>query len=707
LGKISEISVAENSLKWRFDVNTFRLIGRELITDRITAVFELVKNCYDANATNVFVEFKNVSKDNHKGIITIRDDGEGMSLTDIREKWMVVGTASKRTHDTSSPPFNRRYVGEKGIGRFAVDKLGGKVYIKTKKRSEKKLLTVEINWDNYENLAKQKKLTLFTDIENRYYETDDEENNQGTTLEIHNLHDSWSSLDLERLYKELGKIVSPFYPLNPPFNVIISSNEIKKFDNRLVFTDTVKYSSNSGEIGFDLEKGKQEILEFNEKIGKIVKKQVSLKSFGPVKMKLFYFDENAKRNYNAAYRKDRIDGVKIYRDGLITTPFAEFESNPNKQRDIIGIDKRMWANIWDNIGSREIIGVVEITKNNNPCIIDATNRQDFVDNIEYRELKDFILDQIDVFSKLKKYEREKRKGEINTGLIQAKDEVQVFTETIEKIVKKSPGLKPLLAPLKKQAKNINSTLKKGLDEQKRVHEDFVRKENIYLSLMSLQDYATRLSHAVRTSLGKIKRMAEFFKDYYPNLKHERYFKEYAVNIFNEMSTLDRVIDFMLSYAASNIDFEEFNLNQYIEEIFALNRINFNAENIKTIVEINKNFTLVGNKIFIQDIIQNLISNSIKALTNTKEKIIKCTGNVEDDNFILIFSDNGCGIKPGDEDKVFDIYYTTTSEQGGAGLGLFIVKMRLEAMKGAIEVTESEFKPGATFKITFPFNKNPK
>ena len=53
----------DKKLKWRFDISTFRLIGRELITDRITALFELVKNCYDANATRVDVVFENVSYD--------------------------------------------------------------------------------------------------------------------------------------------------------------------------------------------------------------------------------------------------------------------------------------------------------------------------------------------------------------------------------------------------------------------------------------------------------------------------------------------------------------------------------------------------------------------------------------------------------------------------------------------------------------------
>jgi HSP90 family molecular chaperone len=110
----------ENILKWRFDVSTFRLIGRELITDRITALFELVKNCYDANAQNVYVEFYNVGTKNPNSKIIIRDDGLGMTLSDIKDKWMVVGTASKRKELYSPEPYKRRYVGEKGIGRFAV-----------------------------------------------------------------------------------------------------------------------------------------------------------------------------------------------------------------------------------------------------------------------------------------------------------------------------------------------------------------------------------------------------------------------------------------------------------------------------------------------------------------------------------------------------------------------------------------------------------
>ena len=88
-------------LHFKFDVSTFRLLGRELITDRITALFELVKNCYDANAEKVDISFESLNPLSEKSRIIIRDDGLGMTFEDIRDKWMVIGTSSKRRKKTS------------------------------------------------------------------------------------------------------------------------------------------------------------------------------------------------------------------------------------------------------------------------------------------------------------------------------------------------------------------------------------------------------------------------------------------------------------------------------------------------------------------------------------------------------------------------------------------------------------------------------
>ena len=121
-------------LKFNFDVSAFRLLGRELITDRITALFELVKNSYDSNANTATIEFININPISKESKIIIRDDGFGMDYSDIKNRWMVIGTSSKRRERTTPEPYNRIVSGKKGIGRFAVDKLGAKLILKTKKK---------------------------------------------------------------------------------------------------------------------------------------------------------------------------------------------------------------------------------------------------------------------------------------------------------------------------------------------------------------------------------------------------------------------------------------------------------------------------------------------------------------------------------------------------------------------------------------------
>ncbi|MFE3867044.1 sensor histidine kinase [Flavobacterium sp. LS2P90] len=696
-------------LKWRFDVNTFRLLGRELITDRITAVFELVKNAYDANATEVVVSFSNVNNQNSNSIISIKDNGTGMSFEDIRDKWMVVGTNSKRKTLYSEAPFNRRFVGEKGIGRFAVDKLGEKVKIITKQENEVEWLNVKIDWDEYEIKATNQQLTLFTDVENEYTYSEGNITEHGTELVITNLNEPWVKSDIERLYKELTKIVSPFYPLSPPFNIYVDSNEFADFNKRLVEVDIVKYASHTAEISFDIAKNEQEILKFDSLNGKIYTEKVPIQSFGPVSMNLFFFNTKAKRIFNQAFKGDetRIDGLKIYRNGLVTTPFAEYNDHPDNKRDILGIDKRLWRDIFNRISTREVIGLISITKEENPLIIDATNRQDFVENNQYKELKKFIIEQLNIFSEIKVFERLRRQEDGDNALEKAEENVQSFSQAIHKLEIEKPDLKQILQPLKKQAAEVSTSLKRGITAQKEAKQEYVRKENIYLSLMSLQDYAIRLSHAVRTSLGKTKRMAEFFKNKFPNARFDDVFKEYALLIYDEMETLNKVIDFMLSYAGSNIDFEDFSIKKMLNDLFFRSyKQTFLSEKITALIEFEDDLIINANKKFFEDIFQNFVSNSIKALEKNDSKIIKCTGKIIDNQFVIYFSDNGLGISKDKWKKVFEIYYTSTAEQGGAGLGLFIVKTRIEALHGNVEVIDSEFGAcGATFKITLPFKKN--
>ena len=712
----------DKKLKWRFDISTFRLIGRELITDRITALFELVKNCYDANATRVDVVFENVSYDNavvddttkevrvNPGSkIVIEDNGYGMSFEDIRDKWMVIGTASKRTSPFSPRPFGRRCVGEKGIGRFAVDKLGDKVNIVTKKEEDDRWLNVEIDWNSYFNEVspdEREHIRLFTDIENKYDYLDRNEGSgvSGTKLIVSSVREFWSKDDISRFYKEANKIVSPYTLLNPPFKIYITAREYGWVE-KPVEPDKIDFATEEAEITY--RDGIQETLYFDKDKGCIAKKDGPLRIFGGISLKIFYFDENARRNYYRKYKdvNNRIDGIKIYRDGIIATPFAEAEANPDRKRDILGIDKRLWQDIFNRISTREIIGILDITKDGNPKIIDATNRQDFIDNREYRELKEFILEQLRAFEELKIYKRELKRASVSDELKTAKENVDTFAHSVNRVIETNPDLKKDLQPLVEQATKAGTSVKKAIEEQKKAEKEYIRKENMYLSIMSLQEYAIHIAHAVRTSLGKIQRKAEFFDKYYPDPEEEEYFKLYAKEIYQEMLVLNQVIDFMLSYSKSGLNFEDLNLNELVSGLFKSYETSLKAENIRSIVEIPDNLRINTNRQFFMDILQKMISNSVKALKGVPDKTIKCSGYISENDLILSMSDNGIGIPLEKREWVFGVFNTTTAESGGAGIGLYVVKTRVESLKGKVEVVDSEFgKVGTTIKITLPFKK---
>ncbi len=707
------------SLKWRVDVNTFRLLGRELITDRVTAVFELVKNSYDANAEKVTVSFKDISTDSKNGQIIISDDGTGMSFDDIKNKWMVVGTNSKRAQLYSAPPYNRKFVGEKGVGRFAVDKLGERVQIKTKELGDKNWLCVDINWDEYEELSLNSntgQLSLFTDVKNKYkYETGSVDE-KGTKIIISKIYDTWTSNDIERLYKELSKLVSPFYPVNPPFNIFLDSNDYPSYSNKPVKPDAVKYYSHYAEVEFDSNKNLQESLVFNSTNGKIEKEYIPEQIFGPVKLRIYHFNEGAKRKYRAAYKNDdtRIDGIKIYRDGIIATPFAEYEQDADKKRDVLGLDKRRYSGAFDTVGTKEVIGVLDITKEKNKKIIDATNRQDFIDNEEYRKLKEFIINQLTAFEELKKHERIVKRSNVENKLIDASSGVKYFEKELEKIerlvAKTNPKAIEIIDLLKTQAKGLHQAISKGISEQKKFQKEVERKEKILYRIVSMQEFASLITHAVRTSIAKVKHLGEFFKLNYPNQDLEKYFKQYSVLIYNEMVTLLSVTDFMLSFANVNPDsYEEFNVSELITDLLNKQYLDiFNKEGIELEVDIKDSFVIETNKDAFRDVFQNLVSNSIKALKDISNKKIKCTGYLNTENFVIYFSDNGYGLDMNDKEWIFGLYNTRTAEQGGAGVGLYIVEKQINALDGTIEVVENEFKPtGATFKITIPFKNTSK
>ena len=138
-----------------------------------------------------------------------------------------------------------------------------------------------------------------------------------------------------------------------------------------------------------------------------------------------------------------------------------------KKRDILGVDKRLWQDIFSRISSREFLGIIEITKNGNPHIIDATNRQDFVDNEEYREMKKFIITQLNALQDYKVEMRSAKRDNAQEGLQAASDDINSLVDAINNMVAQKPELKPDVDPLIKQVRKTGRSVKTAISEQKK------------------------------------------------------------------------------------------------------------------------------------------------------------------------------------------------------------------------------------------------
>lgn len=122
-------------------------LGRELVTDFVTALVELVKNSYDADAGSVQIKIENANTPYSRIVVT--DTGSGMTQEEFEKKWMVIGTSNK-----VSEPYTKRgrkRTGKKGIGRFSVERLAERVTIYS--YSEREDFKVSINWNRYEEIS--------------------------------------------------------------------------------------------------------------------------------------------------------------------------------------------------------------------------------------------------------------------------------------------------------------------------------------------------------------------------------------------------------------------------------------------------------------------------------------------------------------------------------------------------------------------------
>lgn len=123
------------------------LLGENLLRDEVTALLELVKNAYDADSPICVVRFESLYDENTR--IIIEDSGTGMDISTVTTAWVEPGTSFKLRKPVT--PKGRRVQGEKGIGRFAVDKLAKKLDMFTKTKGMTDVIHFSVDWGKFDD----------------------------------------------------------------------------------------------------------------------------------------------------------------------------------------------------------------------------------------------------------------------------------------------------------------------------------------------------------------------------------------------------------------------------------------------------------------------------------------------------------------------------------------------------------------------------
>lgn len=381
------------------------LIGRELITDKYVAIFELVKNAYDAGASEAKITFL-ADKNGVCNKIIIADDGCGMDLKDLQEKWLFVGYSEKTQHTSrhdyrSQIGKQRNMAGAKGVGRFSCDRLGQKLRLVSAKQSNisHELL---IDWGNFEKNS----LEEFSKVPISYSKISTNETTireHGTYLEVSELRDVWDRTSLIALKSHLMKLINPVSSNDDNFSIVINAEHeksrdiLEKYEHRkingyvhnFVFEKLgLKTTGISVKISPDGKTISTKLIDRGKLIYELLERNSNHSLLSNISVYIYQLNTAAKKGFASVMGTSPLTfgSIFVYKNGFRIYPYGE----PGD--DSLKIDQRKQQGYNRYFGTREIIGRIEIDGEQNELRETTSRSGGIVKNDTYEQLCSFFTD---------------------------------------------------------------------------------------------------------------------------------------------------------------------------------------------------------------------------------------------------------------------------------------------------------------------------
>lgn len=716
VGEGMVLNGGQGTLYFSVDASHISRLGLELVAKQETAVAELVKNGYDADATSVDLIF-NLGGDGQTSL-EIFDNGSGMDIDQLAAGFMRLSTPNKVAQPRSEL-FGRQKAGRKGIGRFAAQRLGRRLILETTTSILHYGLRLEIDWEAFEaNSDLTSVPSSLTRIKKPF--------EQGTRLTITDLRDSWSIAQIERSHRHIAELIQPF-PLSA---MVHGSNNDPGFkasfardldgDIEIIADDWSLYFRHAlaeieGEVdhrGFGSWSLKSE--RFGIQNGPI--------AIGPrrdhptepyshlqgVKFKAFYYiDKETQHSFRSkvAEKLQSSGGIRLYRNGFRVLPYGE------RFDDWLKLNaSNLLRKVLPPHSNRNFLGFVEINDVDGANFEETSSREGLLENESFLELKDFVSSVLKTAILPIAEARDKRLTTTDTRQKQRSpkgqaDDIIARLTAMQKSASDDPqyaaALSAVVESVRQSIVDIGSTGEALLEEL-----------GMTRVLASLGLTIGEFTHEIRLSLETARATAALIG---ARQKVASESSKDAENLLDQFTDLEGYLTYFDATVRDNVSREVASLemrdvvNAFISVVFPkINRSELTLE---------KNFDGFG--LFVKpmhksewaSILINLFTNSLKAIrrAGVKGRIrIEC-GRLEGQIY-LDFMDNGDGIPKASADRIFEAFYTTTSASGaseedgtlaGMGMGLKIVKDIVQSANGEICLFAPRSDFSTCFRVTMP------
>ncbi|MDH0031364.1 MULTISPECIES: ATP-binding protein [unclassified Acinetobacter] len=697
--------MTEEILHFKTSSGIKSIVGRDLITDKFVAIFELVKNSYDANATQVQIIFSTNK-------IIIRDDGHGMSKEDIMNKWLNLAYSDKQEGTAN---HDRAFVGSKGIGRFSADRLGQKLLIKTKKIGEENYHKLNVDWKKFD--IDLTKLFEAVDVEYNLKESN-KVNKSYTYLEISELNEVWNTDQVNKAKESLRRLKNPFVK-NDGFEIIVV-NELnlipieEKIQSNIA--EVLKDKSITIEANFN-EKIEVSLFDRGEKIYQIEENNNSILKNCPIKVNINYLTYSSKLTFTRRMKVEPVNygNVFIYKNNFRVMPYGE------RDYDLFSLNMRKTQGHSRYLGTRELLGFIDIKDIRNEFFKEASSRDSgFVNSIYLKELeylylsyihrplehyvgliswgevkiddtgdsKEIYINDVSINSveKFKSYiSKNKNLIFFKTGLnFEDNKPEKKLDKIIKTIVKEEEKIliKPIVNELKNtvnEYKKIQFLSEKKINEQNSELSRLEQQNKNLLKKRSESSYGEQLSHHLTTYTDRLDWVVNDLYDFYNKLDNE--IKNELINTIRTVQRTKQELSIFKDILIRS-DFDtrakfKYKLNDILVWYIDEKKISFNS--LEIIIKNNFDFFIICNIVELILTLDNFYNNALSHGAKFLQfDFIK-------DNELLISSDSE-KIPKNLFEKVFELGFSTKIR--GTGIGLDQVRNFFKKSKYSIKLVDS-------------------